>query len=210
LSWIVWTAAALLCLEVGLNALRYLLPGFSGPDFIMHNAMARPWLYVHAGCGAVALLVGPAQLLPSLRSRAPTLHRWMGRGYIVACLASGAAGLLLAGSTAAGPVAALGFGLAAVLSLICAGQAWRLAMARRFDEHREWVIRSYALIFAAVTLRLWLPLSQIAHLDFMASYRAISFLAWAPNLAVAEIYLARGRRRTPQPRPAPAPARQSA
>lgn len=199
LSWIGWTAAALLCLEVGLNALRYLLPGFSGPDFIMHNPMAYPWIFVHAGFGAVALLIGPVQFLPAVRRAAPVLHRWMGRGYIVACLASGGAGLLLAGGTAAGPVAAVGFGAAAVLSLICAVQAWRLAAARRFDAHRRWVFRSYALIFAAVTLRIWLPLSQMAHLDFMASYRVISFLGWAPNLLLAELYLARGRRSPASP-----------
>jgi hypothetical protein len=28
----------------------------------------------------------------------------------------------------------------------------------------------------------------------MESYRAISFLSWVPNLIVAELYLARGRR----------------
>ena len=197
LTWIGWTAAALLCLEVGLNALRYLVPGFAGPDFIMHNPMAHPWLFVHAGFGAAALMLGPVQFLPAVRRRAPRLHRWMGRSYIVACLASGFAGLLLAANTQAGPVAAVGFGLAAVLSLICAVQAWRLAMARRFEAHREWVIRSYALIFAAVTLRLWLPAAGFAHLDFMASYRAIAFLAWAPNLLVAELYLRRGRRPSP-------------
>jgi hypothetical protein len=191
LAWIGGTAAILLCVEVALNALKYLLPGFSGPEFIMANAMAHPWLFVHAGFGAAALLLGPAQFLPAVRVRAPVLHRWMGRTYIVSCLLSGAAGLLLAAATKAGPVATAGFGAAAVVSLTCAIQAWRLALARRFDEHRRWVFRSYAVIFAAVTLRIWLPLSGMAHLDFMESYRVISFLAWVPNLIIAELYLAR-------------------
>ncbi|MFC3069228.1 DUF2306 domain-containing protein [Phenylobacterium soli] len=194
-SWIVWIAAGLFCIEVGLNALRYLLPGFTGPEFIMHNPMAYPWLFVHAGCGAVALLIGPLQFLPLLRARGPRLHRWLGRGYMVACLASGAAGVILAPGSTAGPVAVAGFGSAAVISLFCAVQAWRMAMARRFDEHREWVIRSFALIFAAVTLRIWLPASQFAHLDFMESYRAISFLGWVPNLIVAEFYIDRAATR---------------
>lgn len=190
-SWIIWTIAGLFCLEVGLNALRYLAPGFSGPEFIMHNPMAYPWLFVHAGFGAAALLIGPFQFLPRLRTRAPRLHRWMGRSYMVSCLASGAAGVILAPGSTAGPVAVAGFGSAAVISLFCGVQAWRMALARRFDEHREWAIRSFALIFAAVTLRIWLPLSQIAHLDFMESYRVISFLGWVPNLIVAEFYLDR-------------------
>jgi hypothetical protein len=45
-----------------------------------------------------------------------------------------------------------------------------------------------------VTLRIWLPAAGFSHLDFMESYRAISFLSWVPNLIVAELYLARGRR----------------
>ncbi len=193
LVWFGWTAAVLLCLQVGLNALRYLLPGFSGPDFIMQNLMARPWIFLHAGFGAAALLLGPPQFMSSVRKRAPALHRWAGRAYIVSALVSGATGLLLAGGTVAGPIAVVGFGGAAVASLVCAVQAWRLAVARRFDEHRRWVFRSYAVIFAAVTLRLWLPLSGIAQLDFMDSYRAISFLCWVPNLLLVELYLSRGR-----------------
>lgn len=194
LSWIGGAIAVLLCLQVGSSALRYLLPGFAGPEFIMQNPMAQPWLAIHAGFAAVALLIGPVQFLSVVRTRWPSAHRWMGRAYIVSALAGGLAGLPLAFATTAGPVAGAGFASLAVASLICAVQAWRLASARRFDLHRRWVVRSYALIFAGVTLRIWLPLSMVAQLDFMDSYRVISFLCWVPNLVVAELYLARSPR----------------
>lgn len=194
---VAWAAATLLCVYVAANALRYLAPAFSGPEFIERNAMAQPWLAIHAGFAAAALVIGPVQFLPVSRRRWPRLHRWLGRVYITACLVGGLAGLLLAGGTTAGPVAAVGFGLQAVLFLVCAVQAWRLALARQFERHREWVIRSYALVFAGVTLRLWLPLSMIAQLDFMTSYQVISFLAWVPNLVAAELYLAATRARRP-------------
>jgi uncharacterized membrane protein len=209
LAWTFGTVAVLLCAYVGYNALHYLVPGHVGPDFIMHNAMAKPWLLVHAGFAAAALLLGPTQFVPALRRRAPALHRWMGRAFIVSALIGGASGLPLALGTAAGPIAATGFTGLAVLTLLCAVQAWRLAMARRFPEHREWAIRTFALLFAGVTLRLWLPLSMIAQLDLMESYRVISFLAWVPNLLLAELYLARGRakRRSPaMPAAATAPS----
>ena len=45
-------------------------------------------------------------------------------------------------------------------------QGWLTARARRFDEHRRWMIRSFALTFAAVTLRLYLPLGMMAGLSF--------------------------------------------
>jgi len=195
LSWISWSAATLLCVYVAGNALHYLQPNFPGPEFILQNRMANPWLVLHAVVASVALLIGPIQLLPGIRTRAPWLHRWLGRGYMAACIAAGVSGLILAAGTTAGLAAGVGFAALGVLLLVCVAQAWRLAVARRFEAHRAWVIRSYALIFAGVTLRLWIPLSFVAQLDFMESYRVIAFLAWVPNLLLAELYLALTRRR---------------
>jgi hypothetical protein len=50
------------------------------------------------------------------------------------------------------------------------------------------MIRNYALTFAAVTLRIYLPLMTpfLFHGDFLAAYRTISWLCWVPNLAIAE------------------------
>jgi hypothetical protein len=53
------------------------------------------------------------------------------------------------------------------------------------------MLRSYALAFAAVTLRLYIAVILLAHLDFVIAYRAISFLCWVPNLALAELYVRR-------------------
>jgi hypothetical protein len=51
------------------------------------------------------------------------------------------------------------------------------------------MIRSFALTFAAVTLRLYLPASQIAGMPFPAAYSAIAWLCWVPNLLVAEWFI---------------------
>ena len=129
-----------------------------------------PWLMLtHGVFGALALTLGIFQFSSRLRSRYLAVHRWMGRIYVFACIIGGAAGFLLALGTDAGSIAQWGFGLLAVIWVSCAIQAWRLALARRFVEHREWMVRSFALTFAAVTLRLYLPIAGIAHLDFMES-----------------------------------------
>jgi len=204
LKTISWAAMAVLSLGVALYAYQYLRPNAVIVPGVAGNPLARPWLFVHAGLAATAMLLGPTQFLPRLRRTHPRVHRWMGRTYVFACLTGGLAGLALATRTTAGPIATAGFGLLAVAWLGATGNAFRLALARRFDAHRRWMIRSFALTFAAVTLRLYLPIAAIAHLPFLESYRAISFLAWVPNLIVAELYLARGRVRPARAAEAPA------
>ena len=150
----------------------------------------RPWLPVHAGFAATALLLGPFQFLPQLRIRAATLHRNIGKLYVLACLAAAPAGLILATGTDAGPIAQWGFGTLAVIWFGATGYAFWLATQGRIAEHRRWMIRSFAMTFAAVTLRLYLPIPPMfLHMSFIEGYRAISWFSWTSNLAIAEIYL---------------------
>jgi uncharacterized membrane protein YozB (DUF420 family) len=61
--------------------------------------------------------------------------------------------------------------------------------------HRRWMYRSYALTFAGVTLRLYLPVAIFGPYGFAAAYAVIAWLCWAPNLFVAEWLLGRRRKR---------------
>jgi hypothetical protein len=47
-------------------------------------------------------------------------------------------------------------------------------------------VRNFALTFAAVTLRIYLPLSNVVGIDFDVAYPVIAWIAWVPNLLVAE------------------------
>lgn len=48
------------------------------------------------------------------------------------------------------------------------------------------MIYSYAACFAAVTLRIWLPLLTAAFLgDFIKAYTIVAWLCWVPNIIVA-------------------------
>jgi uncharacterized membrane protein len=178
---------------VGLASYRYLVPGAPGAaPPVLANAFARYGvLTVHAGFAATALILGPFQFIRRLRVDRPRIHRWIGRTYATCCLAGGSAGLILAFGARTGPVSTAGFGLLAVLWLGATTFAWRAALAGRYLEHRRWMIRSYALTFAAVTLRLYLPFAFLSPWGYDNAYRAISFLCWIPNLAFAELYLRR-------------------
>lgn len=146
---------------------------------------------VHFGIGGLALLIGPFQFLPGLRAKRPALHRWTGRVYVVSCLASGVAALVLASTTPAGLTAQVGFGLLGIFWLVTTSTAFLRATQRRFDEHRRWMIRSYALTLAAVTLRIYLPSAFALEIPFEVSYPIISFACWVPNLLFAEWFLRR-------------------
>jgi hypothetical protein len=49
--------------------------------------------------------------------------------------------------------------------------------------------RSYALTLAAVTLRIYLPLFQVAGYGFDVAYPLISWIAWVPNLLIVEWFV---------------------
>lgn len=200
-AWIL----VVLALAIGPFSYRYLIPGAPlGSPSILANSFARYGvLTVHAGLAATALLLGPLQFFARIRMAHPRWHRRIGTVYVMCCLGAGAAGLLLALGSTEGPVASAGFGLLALAWIGATANAWRLARAGDFVRHRRWMIRSYALTFAAVTLRVYLPIVEIARLDFDWSYRAISFLCWVPNLVVVELWLRRPGFRTIPPIAAP-------
>ncbi|WP_235634830.1 DUF2306 domain-containing protein [Bacillus mycoides] len=62
---------------------------------------------------------------------------------------------------------------------------------KKIQDHRNWMIRNYSLTFAAVTLRIWLPLFVLLFglEHFELSYAVIAWLAWMPNLIIAELFI---------------------
>lgn len=195
-----------LSLLVALATLRFLplSPEVAFASMKPHLA-ARPLAFwLHALASPVALATGVFQFAPRLRARSPRLHRLNGRLYALAVLVGGLSALALAfGAWPARPVAAAGFGLLALLWLGSTGQAVRLAMKRDFARHRRWMIRSFALAFAAVTLRLQLPMFMLgAGMDYAEASLWVAWLCWMPNLIFAEWWLARGQSRPAlMPRP---------
>lgn len=214
---VAWRAlVALLTVEIAIvSALRYFAGLEPPPPPIAANAFARPFLVLHVAGGVAALLAGPLQFVRRIRARRPAFHRAAGRIYCLGCAIGAPAGLVLALGTTSGPVAGAGFGVQALLWALFTWLGYRAAVERRFADHREWMLRSFALTAAAITLRLMLPAALFAGLDFAPAYRVIAWLAWTVNLAAVEYHIRRSRRftpassRTPSPRRTPAcpPAR---
>lgn len=190
-----WRAiVVLLTLEIAVvSAMRYLVGGDAPPPPILANRFAAAFLLPHVGGGVTALVVGPLQFVRRIRTRWPAFHRVTGRAYLAACGIGAPAGLMLALGTTAGPVAVMGFAIPAILWPVFTWLGWRAAVERRFQDHREWMIRSYAITANAITLRLMLPASMLLlGFDFIPAYRAISWLSWMTTLALFEIAIRRG------------------
>lgn len=188
-----WGAMTLLAFGVAAYAVAIsIAPAIRPPlvrDLFAVWPLAAP---AHFFGGAIALVVGAFQVNSRLRARCLTLHRWMGRTYLIAVAVAGVAGFALALESFAGPVARSGFALLAIFWLGSSATAYVQIRRRNIEAHRKWMIRSYALTFAAVTLRIYLPASQIAGIHFMVAYPAIAWLCWVPNLLVAEWLVANG------------------
>jgi uncharacterized membrane protein len=161
----------------------------------------RPWgIWTHAFVAMFALAVGPWQFRETLRQRRLAVHRTLGKIYVVAALLTGVTGLYMAAYAFGGLITHLGFGLLGAGVIIATSVAYRRIRARDTMAHREWMIRSFALIFAAVTLRILLPFLIVAHEgDFEPAYLWVSWLCWVPNVVWAEWYIrrTRSRRRVP-------------
>lgn len=182
-----WALMMVLATLIALYAAMVLAMPAWGPPFLQARRAEMPLAVIlHLGGGLTALAVGAWQLHARLRSYNIAVHRWMGRTYAIAVLLGGLGALRLAGQAQHGLVTHVGFGLLAVLWLGATARGWLAIRARDEDRHRRWMIRSYALTLAAVTLRIYLPLAMGAGIPFADAYQVIAWLCWVPNLVVAE------------------------
>ncbi|GAB7188785.1 DUF2306 domain-containing protein [Kitasatospora sp. Ki12] len=151
-------------------------------DTYLHHRLA---LGVHISGAVVALAVGPWQFSARLRRRWPHWHRRIGVLYLLGCLVGGIGALFLAPLAYGNAVSRLGFACLGVAWLITGGIGLRMILRGRVEDHRRWMVRSFALTFAAVTLRLMLVAALAAGLDFRTCYLVIAWLCWVPNLLLA-------------------------
>jgi uncharacterized membrane protein len=125
------------------------VPG-ARPPFLRDRVAIVPLAVVAHLCGsAVALALGPFQFDAALRLRAIARHRWTGRAYLAGVLVGGLSALVLARISQGGTAAHLGFATLGILWLTTGLEAYRRIRAGDREGHRRWMIRNYALTFAA-------------------------------------------------------------
>ena len=110
---------------------------------------------IHLGAAVLILVSGALQLIPFFQRRAPRLHRWNGRLYMVTAFALSLAGLYMMWfrGTVGGLWQHLGQSLDAALIMVFAVLALRYALARDFKTHRRWALRLFLAVSASLFLR---------------------------------------------------------
>lgn len=157
-----------------------------------------PWkiaFFVHVFTSMFALLAGFTQFSKTILTRCRGLHRTMGKLYLGNVLfVTGPASLVMSFFANGGWTSRVGFVALAVLWLGTTWRGYQAVRARNFTAHREWMIRSYALTLAAVTLRTWkYALVALFEPPPMDVYRLVAWLGWTVNLACAEWWIRRTR-----------------
>lgn len=146
-----WTVAIILAVAfVRRDALKYL----NWSEAVYQRFWpSRLLLAAHVAGAGIALLVGPLQFSRRLRSRWPRVHRTIGWTYVIAVLVSTPFAIRLApysGCLECIPP----FLIWGVLTLTVTLIAVVLAVLQSHAMHREFMVRSYALMFAFVFVRL--------------------------------------------------------
>ncbi len=163
---------------------------------VVHDLIWRSAFYLHIAAGMLAIVIGPLQLLPQLRQKMRAAHRLLGKVYITAILVVGApTGFYMALYADGGPWAATGFALMSALWFYLTWMAFSFARERKFTEHSQWMIRSYALTFSAVTLRLFVPVSSLVfQLPPDRIVVLSAWVSWIINIVLAEFLIIADRR----------------
>lgn len=185
-----------LALLIVFQAASYLDSDRSGFLFQNYSLKGSSWykftFYGHIFLGAIALLVGPFQFIQSFRQKAIQIHRKLGYVYIIACLVSGVFGFVISFFALGNWVSKTGFACLAIMWLLTTTMAFRTIKAGDIPAHRRWMLRSYSLTFAGVSLRLLLGIFvALAGIKFIDAYLWLSWACWVPNLFFTELFICR-------------------
>lgn len=185
---------AILAMAIGLYPLMYFILdrtfGLLGnkSEALLADVFWNTGFYAHILFGGLALFVGWIQFSKKIRNKRLKLHRQIGLVYFIAAMISSIAGIYIGFYATGGPIAMAGFIILGLIWFSTTLAAFLAIKNKNLAKHQQLMIYSYAACFAAVTLRIWLPLLIMWHQgDFIPAYRIVAWLCWVPNIIVAFI-----------------------
>lgn len=155
---------------------------------LLSSALYRGLLYIHIVTGIIAIVSGPIQFFRTWRNENLKKHRWIGKLYVIAIMISGLSGIYVSLHAYGGLSGRLGFLLSDFVWLATTYYAYYFAKTKKIEEHRVWMIRSYALTAFAITFRIWLGIGESFEMKFDDIYLIAPWI-WIINLTIAELYI---------------------
>ena len=152
---------------------------------LLANNLWNIMFYTHIILGGIALLIGWLQFNKKLRVKNLELHRKIGKIYVVSVLLSAISGLYIGFYASGGIIAKSGFITRAIAWFLTTLYPLTAIKKGNVLLHQKLMIYSYAICFAAVTLRIYLPIFIPIFGGFLPAYKLIAWLCWIPNTIVA-------------------------
>ena len=175
---------------------RALVAGLAMPT--AQDWVANLGIGLHFVMGTVLVLAWPILLSARIRARHRAVHRWTGRIYVTAGVLAGAGGMsFILTHGAYTPAASVAFAIWGAVMMLSAVMAYVHARAKRFDLHRAWAIRLFAMVLGSwvfdLEIRAWKDLTGglgmgAGNTSGPFDY-AILYLFFVPNLLVAEGFI---------------------
>jgi uncharacterized membrane protein len=183
-----WITIGISSIIVGLYPIIYFLmdKGFgllsSKSAELLNDNLWNIAFYGHIVLGGLALLIGWLQFSNKLRRKHIKLHRAIGKIYVISVSISG---IYIALYATGGIISILGFFTLGMIWLSTTTLGFKAIKKGNIQLHEKFMIFSYAACFAAVTLRVWLPILTSVMGEFNSAYRIVAWLCWVPNIIIA-------------------------
>jgi hypothetical protein len=175
---------------------------FSAASYTSYFWPRRFGLLAHMAGGATAITTGLVQIWLGLSGRTNWLHRSLGKVYALGVAVGSVGGFYMALTIPGAMAYASGLFFLALAWVTTTGMALYAISRRQFDQHRDWMLRSYTVTFAFVTfrfgeaiLRPWLKMPQGQAADDLDTLMA--WACWAIPLLLLEVFIQLGRVRKP-------------
>jgi hypothetical protein len=154
----------------------------------IHNPIWKTAFYIHVFSAIIALFAGFTQFSSQILKEYRQIHRLVGRIYVWDILVINfPVGMIMGIYANGGLPGKIAFVLLDCLWFAFTYKAYISARKKSFLTHKNYMIRSYALTFSAITLRSWkIILSHSFAIDLAELYVIDAWMGFVPNLMVAE------------------------
>jgi hypothetical protein len=150
-------------------------------------------VYFHVVGGTVMLFLGLANSYIGTSGKLFRFHKLVGRTYLIGGGLGAISAIVITSSTAhkdaGGSVftnTTISLLTLALAWLLAAGMAFRAVRNGRYDSHRDWMIRSYVLVWSFVFCRL---VTRVPGVEEIGGGNASIWLSWVAPLIICEVAL---------------------